>query len=135
MASGRNGLLLVLMQPPAGLEEEFQAWYDTEHVPERAALPGFKTALRYVCLSGYPRYLAIYDLDSIGALETPEYQAVSGTHFSPWTKRFTSRVQVYRITADQIYPGDAVTRRSSRALLIRLRALPQAMDTAVVESV
>ena len=30
------GLLLVTMEPPASLEEEFADWYDTEHVPERA---------------------------------------------------------------------------------------------------
>jgi hypothetical protein len=118
-----NGLLLVLMQPPAALEEEFTAWYDTEHVPERAALPGFRTALRYVALSGYPRYMAIYDLDEVATLDSPEYQAVSGPNFSPWTKRITSRVQVNRIVGEQVYPGDRPTRRSSRLLLMRLRAV------------
>lgn len=135
MTVKRNGLLLVLMQPPAALEEEFTAWYDTEHVPERAALPGFKTALRYVNLSGYPRFMAIYDLDAVEALDTPEYQAVSGPNFSPWTKRVTSRTQVYRIVGEQVYPGDAVTKRSSRVVLVRLRAVGQGKDEAVVAAV
>jgi hypothetical protein len=125
---------MVLMQPPAALEEEFTAWYDTEHVPERAALPGFKTALRYVNLSGYPRFMAIYDLDEVATLDTPEYQAVSGPNFSPWTKRVTSRVQVYRVAAEQVYPGDVVTQRSSRVLLVRLRAVGAGKDEAVVEA-
>ena len=30
-------LLLVLMEPPAGMEAEFNDWYDTEHLPERPA--------------------------------------------------------------------------------------------------
>jgi hypothetical protein len=132
MTQQRNGLLMVLMQPPAALEEEFAAWYDTEHVPERAVLPGFKTALRYVTLSGYPRYMAIYDLDSTAVLDSPGYQAVSGPNFSPWTKRVTSRVQACRIVAEQIFPGDAVTRRSSRLMLIRLRAVGGVPDEEVV---
>ena len=54
-----KGFLLVLMQPPPTLEEEFNAWYDTEHIAERRAVPGFETALRYVCIDGAPRYLAM----------------------------------------------------------------------------
>ncbi len=132
MPAERNGMLLVLMQPPAAMEEEFAAWYDTEHIPERARVPGFKTALRYVALSGYPRFMAIYDLDHISVLDSPEYAAVSGANFSPWTKRVTSRVQIYRIVAEQIFPGDAITQRSSRIVLIRLRTVRDASDESVV---
>src|SRR5215813_11634719 len=57
-----KGFLLVTMEPPPAFEEEFNAWYDTEHLPERLALPGFETARRFVCISGHPRYLAMYDL-------------------------------------------------------------------------
>ena len=38
-----KGFLLVLMQPPPAFEEEFNAWYDAEHIPERCATPGFET--------------------------------------------------------------------------------------------
>ena len=41
-------------------DDEFNAWYDSEHIPERAAVPGFLSACRYVCRSGFPRYLAEY---------------------------------------------------------------------------
>ena len=129
-----NGLLLVMMQPPTAMEEDFTAWYQTEHVPERAAVPGFQTALRYICLTGYPRYLAIYDLDSLAALESPEYMAVSGDHFSPWTKRITSRVQVIRITAEQAYPGMGITQRTSRLMVVRLRGLAAPDQEAVTAS-
>jgi hypothetical protein len=135
MPTERNGILLVLTQPPTAMEEEFTAWYDTEHIPERAKVPGFKTALRYVALSGYPRFMAIYDLARVSVLDSPEYAAVSGANFSPWTKRVTSRVQIYRIVAEQIFPGDAITRRSSRIVLIRLRAVQNASDETVVNAV
>ena len=82
-----KGFLLVTMQPPPALEEEFNAWYDTEHIPERAAIPGFETALRFVCLSGFPRYLAMYDLARQEVLETADYLRVAYERSSPWTKR------------------------------------------------
>jgi hypothetical protein len=42
-------------------EVEFNAWYDTEHLPEIVALPGFLSARRYVCEGAVPKYLAWYD--------------------------------------------------------------------------
>jgi hypothetical protein len=33
-----RGLLLAMMRPLGDFEAEFNAWYDTEHVPERMAL-------------------------------------------------------------------------------------------------
>ncbi len=57
-----KGFLLVLMQPPPAFEDEFNAWYDTEHIPERVAVPGFETGIRFVCIDGAPKYLAVYDL-------------------------------------------------------------------------
>jgi hypothetical protein len=38
----KRGLLLTLTEPPAAMEEEFNAWYDTEHLAERLAIPGFR---------------------------------------------------------------------------------------------
>ncbi len=110
-----KGLLMVAMQPAAGEEEEFQDWYDTEHVPERAAIDGFLTAQRYVCTTGWPRYLATYDLRGLDVLGEPGYLAISGAHFSPWSKRVLGRMQgLYRVEGLQVHPGDAVTGGAGR---------------------
>ncbi len=102
-----KGLLMVAMQPAAGEEEEFQDWYDTEHVPERAAIDGFLTARRYVCTSGWPRYLAAYDLRDLDVLGEAGYRAISGANFSPWSKRVLARVQgLYRVEGLQVHPGE-----------------------------
>ena len=54
----QKGFLLVLMQPPLTIEEEFNAWYDTEHIPERLAVPGVETAVRFSSTTGAaPKYL------------------------------------------------------------------------------
>ena len=62
----RRGLLLTLTEPPAAMEEEFNAWYDTEHLAERLSIPGFRSARRWVAdlAPGEGKYLATYELDS-----------------------------------------------------------------------
>ena len=62
MARKGQGILLVytdLIEPK--YEEEFNAWYNTEHVPELLAIPGVLDAARYVATKGGPKYLAAYD--------------------------------------------------------------------------
>lgn len=100
-----RGLLLVLADPPPHFEEEFNAWYDTEHLPERAALPGFETALRFTSLGDGPRYAALYDLASPAALESAAYHAVSGDNFSPWSRRTMARAHPLRLTGESLDVG------------------------------
>lgn len=127
-----KGFLLVLMQPPPAFEDEFNAWYDTEHVPERVAVPGFLSGRRYVCIDGHPKYLAMYDMTEEGVLETEGYLRVAGDRASPWTKRVTSRVKVYRSAGQQIFPGDEVTVPTARATLLRFSGLPAGAGAAVI---
>jgi hypothetical protein len=102
------GLMMAMMQPPPTMEEEFQDWYDTEHFPERANCEGFVTAQRMLCLDGFPRYLALYDLSSRAVLDGPGYGAIARTRYSHWTRRIIPRMWGhYRAEADQIYPGQA----------------------------
>jgi hypothetical protein len=106
-----KGLLLVAMEPPAPLEDEFNDWYDTEHTPQRRALPGFESASRWVCLVGWPRWLALYDMSSPAAVDTPEYRAVSGANGTPWSRRILPRtVGRERVVARQLAPGSALAR-------------------------
>jgi hypothetical protein len=134
MTERPKGLLLAMMEPPSALEEEFNDWYDTEHVPERAAIPGFETALRFVCIEGWPRYVAVYDLTYPEVLDEPGYLAVSHENFSPWTKRLTTKVRgQYRAAGPQVYPGQAVTTRLSRLVIMRLRDVQPSAQDEIVE--
>lgn len=118
-----KGLLLVTMEPAAAAEDEFNDWYDTEHFPQRAGLPGFQSASRWVCIEGWPRYVAIYDLEGTAALDTDAYRAVSGPNSTSWSKRVLPRtIGRKRVVAEQVIPGDAVTvgpARVSRLLVGR----------------
>ncbi|HYC15537.1 MAG TPA: hypothetical protein VEC75_14900 [Stellaceae bacterium] len=130
----RKGLLLVTMEPAPAAEEEFNAWYDGEHVPERLSVPGFESARRFVCIEGFPKYLALYDLASPGVLDSPAYLRVGGVNSSPWTKRVTSRVRgYYRAAATQLYPGDALTGGGARLLLLRFRGVDAKAEPRILE--
>lgn len=122
--SSCKGFLLVTMEPPPALEEEFNDWYDSEHIPERLAVNGFETATRYVCTDGWPRYLAFYDLADVSVIDSPGYRAIADEHFSPWTKRILARARgFYRTYGEQVYPGNRLCGRSARMLLIRFRGV------------
>jgi hypothetical protein len=131
-----KGMLLVTMEPPPAMEEEFNDWYDTEHVPERVAIPGFESARRFVCVTGFPRYVAMYDLRRLSVLDEPGYKAVSGERFSPWSKRILNRVRgLYRLTGDQVYPGNALTGHFARMLMLRFRDAPADAEVGIVTRV
>ena len=129
----QKGFLLVLMQPPVNIEEEFNAWYDSEHVPERSAVPGVLTAIRFSSISAAaPKYLAMYDLETESVLESDAYKRVAGENSSPWTRRVTGKTKVYRSVGNQIYPGNAITFRSARATILRFRGLDASASESVV---
>lgn len=128
----QKGFLLVTMQPPPALEEEFNAWYDTEHIPERCAVPGFVTGLRFVCIDGHPRYLAMYDLESHDVLSSPGYLKVGYDNATPWTKRVTSRVKVWRSSGHQVYAASGATKRCARVLLLRFRGLNASDEREII---
>jgi hypothetical protein len=134
--SAQKGLLFAAMEPSPELEEEFQHWYDTEHFPDRQSTKGFLTAARFVCLDGWPRYLALYDLDEVGVLDGPEYAKIAGDNHTVWTQRVVARVWgQYRAGARQIYPGDAFLSdrgQFSRLVVWRFRQVPSGTESQIV---
>jgi hypothetical protein len=64
-------------------EADFNAWYDTEHLPGLAAVPGVARASRYRVVEGSgPAYHAGYDLADRTAFNSPPWLAVRGTAWS-----------------------------------------------------
>lgn len=62
-----GGLLVNAMNVAPEAEADFNAWYDQEHVPALAAVPGTLAARRYRSTEaggGSHRYVAIYHLES-----------------------------------------------------------------------
>jgi hypothetical protein len=77
--AGAGGILLVGMTPSAEVETAFNAWYDTEHVPALARVPGVLGARRYRTAAGNTKYVALYHLTSPGVVDTPEWKQASGS--------------------------------------------------------
>jgi hypothetical protein len=133
-----RGLLLTMTEPPAVMEEEFNAWYDTEHLAERLAITGFRSARRWVAdiRAGDGKYLATYELDTPGVLQSAGYLARFEAA-TPWTQRCLGKCVVFRRWAcEQMEPGPADPHPLARAVLfiaaespIGQLALPGALQT------
>jgi hypothetical protein len=82
-----RGLLLFMTDIAPAFEDEFNRWYEEEHLPERRAMPGFLSARRFRAVEGGPKYLALYDLESPAVLQSAPYLRISGANKSPWTRR------------------------------------------------
>lgn len=126
----KRGLLLTLTEPPPAMEEEFNAWYDEEHLPERLAIPGFRSARRWVAdlAPGAGKYLATYELDSPAVLSSPPYLQRLRNQ-TPWSRRCLGKAVVFkRWACEQVEPGDADAHPGAKALLFN-GTLPDALQT------
>jgi len=73
---------VVETDPETGWREELERWYDTEHMPGLASVPGCILAQRYYNHDQGPFSLACYDLVAETVLGSPPWLAVRGT---PWS--------------------------------------------------
>ena len=78
-----QGLLINMMSVTEADEEELNAWYDTEHVPRIASVPGVLAARRYRASVGRPHYAALYLLSDASPPTTATWQVAATT---PWTQ-------------------------------------------------
>jgi hypothetical protein len=115
-----KGLLIAAMDFSNVAEDEFNDWYDLEHIPERQRVPGFLTLQRWIGAENARQSVATYDLDSVAVLQSPAYRAIGGENLSPWSKRVTAKVQrlLPRFEGEQILPGDTLAPQSAGGLLV-----------------
>ncbi|HTK92100.1 MAG TPA: hypothetical protein VL948_17845 [Verrucomicrobiae bacterium] len=81
-----GGLLLNAMNIAPELEAEFNEWYDKEHIPALAAVPGVLCARRFRGRAGTRKYVALYHLTSPSVVESAEWKQARQ---SEWTTRLT----------------------------------------------
>jgi hypothetical protein len=81
------------------VEADWNTWYDAVHLPEILSCPGFHNAARYVANEpdGSRRYLTIYEIDSMAALESSEFQRKRG--WGPFVKHVQPKVSQYRLVS------------------------------------
>jgi hypothetical protein len=79
-----GGLLLNAMNVAPEVEAEFNEWYDKEHIPALAAVPGVLAARRFRGTSGNRKYVALYHLATPDVQDSAEWKRARQ---SDWTTR------------------------------------------------
>lgn len=80
-------LYIVHTDIPDDIVDEYNEWYDQEHLPRLVTVPGVIRARRYTAVAGNPRYLTAYELTDKDAFESPEGLKARKT---PWTAKMRS---------------------------------------------
>jgi hypothetical protein len=81
---GAGGLLVNAMNVTPAQDAEFNEWYDHEHIPALAAVPGVVSARRFRDPKGTHRYLALYHLKAPEVTTGADWKNAAST---PWTER------------------------------------------------
>jgi len=88
MIPEKRGILMVWTDIPAEVERDFNEWYNREHLPDRInKVPGFIRGRRFVAISGAPKYLALYEMQSATVMRSEPYLAINRKP-DPKSRRF-----------------------------------------------
>ena len=129
MANKRGtAMFMVMLDVPADKEEEFNRWYNEEHLAELLSVPGVLNAARYEAVRSGPKHLAFYELENADVVRSEAYTSRPTTE---WGQRIGPRVigtnfsnNVY----EMIYPGaltpDIAQSDMAPALQIGRMAIP-----------
>jgi len=80
-----HALFVAIGDAPPQYEDEFNRWYDEEHLPMLSQVPGVLRARRFLDRQAQkPRYVALYELEDESVTRHPQWQAALGTD---WAKR------------------------------------------------
>ncbi|MDH4567059.1 hypothetical protein E8E95_10245 [Pseudomonas sp. BN414] len=91
MTNSRLGMLFVAADINSADEDDFNKWYDHEHVEERVRMGGVRSAARYVSVAGGPKYLALYWADSIAVFAGGAYSQAF-VNQTPWSIKTMSKM-------------------------------------------
>jgi len=91
----------------ASWEAEFNRWYEAEHMPGLAAVPGTVYCARLRSLDGGPQYHNCYDLTSPQALERDEWLTVRNSFWSSRVRPhfMNTRRAMFRTVLDERRSG------------------------------
>ncbi len=106
-------VFLVGHEVPGNRHREFNAWYNTEHIPALLSVPGFISVRRFLLNRRQmppitdrggtaPRYLTIWDIASKEVLESDAFVKAARSPWTDWVRSWYTRklCTLY----EQIYP-------------------------------
>lgn len=68
-----KGAMTIWHDIVAECETDYNEWHSKEHMLERVGVPGFRRGQRGRALSGSPRYLNLYEVDTLATLTSKPY--------------------------------------------------------------
>jgi len=83
-AENAGGVILVSMDVDPAREDEFNDWYNTEHIPHFTGVPGVILARRFRAITGAPRYVALYHVEDTDVYASRAWMIANET---PWILR------------------------------------------------
>lgn len=105
-------------QVEADVEDEWNVWYNSEHVPALVAVPGYVGCRRFRRLDEPHKFLSVFDLSDPDAIRTEEYRKAAGngvyaakvTSFGP-AKTGISYEETFRMTSAEAASGAKAKQR------------------------
>ncbi|KZT74993.1 hypothetical protein DAEQUDRAFT_720199 [Daedalea quercina L-15889] len=132
-----TAFLLVFSEPGSDVpEEEYNDWYDNEHIPLRVNTPTFLNWTRWKAVDGEtPTYGASYDLESYEATKKAPYTTLAETR-SDREKSILKRIQLldrrhYELIETPLYPPSALydeTKPAPYVVFVSLEVKPELED-------
>jgi hypothetical protein len=82
--SGAAGLLIAAMNVAPAAQDEFTRWYNEEHLPRLAGVPGVLAARRYqaVDTASERRFVAVYHLEDVAVSRSEAWSNAANTEWS-----------------------------------------------------
>ena len=131
-----DGLLLVFSDVAPENDEEYNRWYNEEHIPERLSIPGVLDAARYQAVQGGPKYLAVYELESYEAWHSEEWQKWLREP-TEWSRRMSPSVigteyvrNLYRRVHPETLSEETAQAEMSPLLLVGRMGIPEHLEEA-----
>jgi hypothetical protein len=126
-----RGMLVTSMDIDPADEQEFNRWYDREHIAERVGIEGFVEARRYIAHEAGVKYLSTYSTESFEVLDSPAYRQALGNQ-TEWSRKIIAKFQnmgrvIGRISASR---GQG---RGAALGIVRLRPSPNGKEALRAE--
>lgn len=81
-----EGALVIWHDIAAGCESDYNEWHSKEHMLERVGVEGFRRGHRYQARSGSPKFLNLYEVETLATLTSQPYLERLN-HPTPWSRK------------------------------------------------
>ena len=129
-----SGLLMVWADVPGEKEQDFNRWYNEEHLEDLLAIPGVLNAARYEAVKGGPKHLACYELENPQVMESDGFRRLR-ENVSEWSKRCSPSIiatsyisNLYEMIHPDTVSPDVAQSDMAPALRIGRMNIPSAME-------